>query len=149
MNLKKTIELYNKLSEQHNFDEIDLLEKEINKVEDFQFSEIIEIPFRGNFQLDILMSADKSLTITEFLYQVMYILEYKPIEEFPFFKVENYEFDNMIEELTTIESKEFLTENILSSDSVSATKLKEKDELTFVVESTSNYVFISEVYWKS
>ena len=149
MNLNNTIEIYKKVSEKRNFEEIENIENKILENGEIQFSKIIEIPYKHNFHLEIVMSADKTISITEFLYQALYKLEYQPIEEFPLFNVEDYKFNNMIEELSTVEAKEFLINQISSNNSLSINKLKEKDELTFIIENKSNYIFVSEIYWKS
>lgn len=149
MNLKNTIELYKKLSEKRNLKKIKHIENKIKEKGEIQFSKIIEIPYEGNFHLDIIMSADKTISITEFLYQAIYKLEYQPMEEFPLFNVEDYKFNNMIEELYTVEAKEFLINKVPSNNIISINKLKEKDELTFILENKSNYIFVSEIYWKS
>ncbi len=149
MNLKNTIALYKKLAEKQNFEEIELIETQIKQKGEIQFAQIIEIPYKGNFHLDIIMSANKNTSITEFLFQAMYKLEYQPIEEFPLFNVEDYKFDNMIAELNTVEAKEFLMNQVAANTRISINKLKEKDELTFIIESKSNYIFVSETYWKS
>ena len=149
MNLQNMIELYKKLSEKRSFEKIKHIENKIKKKGEIQFSKIIEIPYEGNFHLDIIMSADKTISITEFLYQAIYKLEYQPMEEFPLFNVEDYKFSNMIEELYTVEAKEFLINKVSSNNIISINKLKEKDELTFILENKSNYIFVSEIYWKS
>ena len=115
MNLKNTIELYKKLAEKQNFEEIESIENQIKEKGEIQFSKIIEIPYKGNFHLDIAMSANKNTSITEFLYQAMYKLQYQPIEEFPLYNIEDYKFGHMIKELYTVEAKEFLMNQVSSN----------------------------------
>ena len=149
MNLKDTISLYQQLAQKRNFEEIEQHEYDLITEESIEFSEIIEKPYPRNFQLEILMSADKHVSLTEFLYHVMYQLEYEPIEEFPFFKVEEYPFSKMIKELWMVEARDFLDTHIPSESRPAVIKLKNKEELTFLIETESNYIYLSEIYWKS
>ena len=149
MNLKDTLALYKNLSAQSNFEEIERIENELKKNDRIKFSDLVEIPFRGNLQLDIVASADKSVPIVEFLYQAVWQLEHVPIEEFPYFDLRDYQFEAMMDELTTKEAKKFMHEKRSAEDGFSVMKLKEKDELTFLVEAPTQYVYVSEFYWKS
>ena len=119
-------------------------------IDKVQLSEIIEIPYRGNYELDMVFSSDKKQSIELFLFKAIEVLEYEASEEIIFYKFQEYLFDNMLEELCFPDTKKALVRNNISKDKcISIIKLKEKDELTFLVETKTNYVFISEDFWKS
>lgn len=145
MNLNQIIELY----KSGDLDAITDFESHIEKKDPIQFSEIIEIPHPENFQVDMITSIDKKNSIIDFLFRAMIQLEYEPIEEFPEYEVQNYTFENTIHELSSVESKDFLVLKTSQNNILSIFKLKEKDELTFLIITELNYVFISEIYWKS
>lgn len=145
MNLNQVIELYKK----GDLEAITSFENHIEEKDVIQFSEIIEIPYPENFQVDIITSIDKKNSIIDFLFSAMKQLEYEPIEEFPEYEVQNYTFENTIHELSSVEAKDFLIVKTSQNNILSIFKLKEKDELTFLIVTELNYVFISEIYWKS
>lgn len=140
-----------KLSKNKDVSVIDDFKKEHQTIIDkIQLSEIIEIPYQGNYHLDMVFSLSKKQSAELFLFKAIEVLEYEASEEFIFYKFEEYLFDNLLDELSFPDTKETLFKNnFTEKNCVSIIKLKEKDELTFLIETTNNYIFISEVYWKS
>jgi hypothetical protein len=147
MELKNRIEIYKKA----DFTLINDFEKSFTtKVDEILISKLIEITFKGNYNLDMVFSVDKKHSLESFLFKAFKTLEYVPFEEISEYKYQVFSYHKMLQELSFIETKEALTKNsILEKNCVTVIKLKEKDELTFLIETKSNYVFISEIYWKS
>lgn len=147
MKLFQILELY----KNSDFNLINNFEKSISEnIKEIGVLKMIEIPFKGNYNLDMVFSLDKKESIELFLFKAIEVLQYKAEEEIPFYKNQDFLFHDMIEELSFSETKLSLSENnVLENNCISIIKLKEKDELTFLIETQDNYIFISEIYWKS
>ncbi len=140
-----------KLSKSKDASVIDEFKKEHQSIIDkIKIPKIIEIPYKGNYNLDIVFSLNKKQPAELFLLKAIEVLEYEASEEIIFYNFEAYLYDNLLDELSFPDTKEALFQNnFTEKDCVSIIKLKEKDELTFLIETSNNYIFISEVYWKS
>ena len=147
MNLKETIEFY----KNSDLDVINDFEKSIQtQIKNVDISQVVEIPYQGNYNLDMVFSLNRKQAIVLFLFKAIEALEYEASEEIGYYNFEEYSFDNMLNELSFPDTKETLFQNNFTEQNcVAIIKLKEKDELTFLIETTSNYIFISEDYWKS
>lgn len=62
----------------------------------------------------------------------------------------SYSFIEFIKEVWFPVTKEILaTNNMIEENCNLIYKLKEKDELTFLIQTKIQYVFIKEIYWRS
>lgn len=147
MNLKETIEFY----KNSDLDVINDFEKSIQtQIKNVDISQVVEIPYQGNYNLDMVFSLNRKQAIVLFLFKAIEALEYEASEEIGYYNFEEYSFDNMLNELSFPDTKETLFQNKFTEQNcVAIIKLKEKAELTFLIETTNNYIFISEDYWKS
>lgn len=115
-----------------------------------KLSKVVEISYRSNIQLYLVFSSNKESGRVQFLFNAHQALELELKEEIIDMKIEESIFPDMMNELMLPETKAILEANNISNENcVSILKLKEKDELTFLIETNTSYVFVMEYYWKS
>ena len=146
MNLEETIKYHKELNQKGivSFPE---------KIPDISIQKVIDEPFRGNVDLSMVFSNAFDRPDKEFLVAAFHALEYDVYdisEEFGKYSIIKYSFDDMLKELAIQKTKEVLDEHgITEHISMSILKLREKDELTFLVKTETQYIFISEIFWWS
>ena len=75
-------------------------------IDQIKISEIVEIPFKGNYNLDMVFSLNKKQPATFFLLKAIDVLEFEASEELIFYNFEDYSFDNLVDELSFQETKD-------------------------------------------
>lgn len=119
-----------------------------------QLSQVIEEPLKGNYHLSMVFSKDDKATDLDFLVNALKALEYDTLydisEELSSYNLESYSFKEFIKEVWFLTTKEILTVNSIIEENCNLIyKLKDKDELTFLIQTKTHYVFVQEIYWKS
>jgi hypothetical protein len=115
--------------------------------------EIIDEPFRGNIHLSMVFSNAVEVSEKEFLVAAFHALEYDTYDisdEFGNYSITPYGYGDMLNELSIPRAKEVLGQKQIEIQSfICILKLREKDELTFLIKTESQYIFISETFWWS
>lgn len=148
MTLQETIAYY-KIKKQNGITAY----KAVNSTK-VQLSQVIEEPLKGNYHLSMVFSKDDKATDLDFLVNALKALEYDTLydisEELSSYNLESHSFKEFIKEVWFPATKEILTANNMIEENCNLIyKLKEKDELTFLIQTKTQYVFIKEIYWKS
>jgi hypothetical protein len=146
MTLHKTIEYYKNLNKQS-------ATAFAEKIPDIQIQRIIEESFKGNLHLSIVFSNAINASEKEFLIAAFYALKYDDFDvtlELGSYTIQNYTYEQTIAELSIPKTVEILKEYKVTVDNcMSILKLKEKDELTFLIKTKTEYIFITEIFWWS
>ena len=119
-----------------------------------EFSQIIEVPLKGNYHLSVVFSKDNNTTELDFLVNALKALEYDTLydisKELSGYNLEVYSFKKNLNEIWFPKTKEILKlNNFIESNCNFIYKLRDKDEQTFLIEMKTQYIFIQEIYWKS
>ena len=118
-----------------------------------ELSQVIEEALKGNCHLSMVFSEDKGVTEKDFVLAALNALEfdlYDISEELSNYEIRSYSYNNFINEIWFPITKEILTVNsIVEEDCNLIFKLKDKDELTFLIQTKTQYIFIKEIYWMS
>ena len=123
------------------------------KIPELPIQEVIDEAFRGNVHLSMVFSDAIDRPEKEFLVAAFNALEYDMYDisdEFGNYTITEYSYEAMIKELSIQRTKELLKErNITAHYCKSILKLREKDELTFLIKTNTQYIFVSEIFWWS
>ena len=119
-----------------------------------ELSQVVEEPFKGNYHLSMVFSKDNKAIDLDFLVNALKALEYDTLhdisEELSSYNLEVYSFNQLVNEVCFPTTKEILTVNSIIEENCNLIyKLKEKDELTFLIQTKTQYVFVQEIYWMS
>jgi len=118
-----------------------------------QIQRIIEEPFEGNVHLSMVFSNTINASKKEFLIAAFNALEYDNFDitlELGSYNIQNYTYLQTIAELSIPKTAEILNECKITADNcVFILKLKEKDELTFLIKTKTKYIFVAEIFWRS
>ena len=146
MTLQKTIEYYKNLNKQS-------ATAFAEKIPDIQIQRIIEESFKGNVHLSMVFSNAVNASEKEFLIAAYYALKYDDFDvtlELGSYAIQNYTYEQTIAELSIPKTVEILKEYKVTVDNcICIFKLKEKDELTFLIKTKTEYIFITEIFWWS
>ena len=89
----------------------------------------------------------------EFLIAAFHALEYDNFDitlELGSYTIQNYTYQQTIAELSIPKTTEILNEHKITADNcMFILNLKEKDELTFLIKTKTEYIFIAEIFWWS
>lgn len=114
---------------------------------------VIEESFRGNVHLSMAFSKSVNTPIKDFLTSALHTFEYSNFDisnELSSYTLQTYSHKKVISELCIPQTKELLQQCLVTEHTITNSyKLKEKDELTFLLQTTTQYVLIQEIYWKS
>jgi len=146
MNLEETIKYHKELNQKGivAFPE---------KIPDVPLQEIVDEPFRGNVYLSMVFSNALDASEKDFLVAAFNALEYDAYDisdEFGNYSITEYSYEAMMKELAIPKTKEVLNQHEVFADNCrSVLKLREKDELTFLIKTERQYIFILESFWWS
>ncbi|MEL7146982.1 MAG: hypothetical protein AAFO69_11475 [Bacteroidota bacterium] len=123
------------------------------KVPDVNMQRIVEEPFEGNMHLSMVFSEEIGRTKKDFLIAALHALEYDPHEisdELSKYVIQDSTYEQAIKEFSIPTTKKMLKEAEVTADHcLCCFKLKEKDELTFLLKTKTAYILLMEMYWKS
>ena len=123
------------------------------KIPEISIQEIIDEALRGNVHLSMVFSDAIDRSEKEFLVAAFGALEYDHYDisdGFGNYTITEYSYEAMIKELSIQRTKELLKErNITAHYCKSILKLREKDELTFLIKTNTQHIFVSEIFWWS
>ncbi len=123
------------------------------KIPNVPIQKVIDEALRGNVHLSMVFSEGIETSEKEFLVAAFNALEYDAYDisdEFGNYIITNYSFEAMLKELSIQRTKEILEEHdVIAQNCTSIIKLREKDELTFLIQTNTQYIFISEIFWWS
>jgi hypothetical protein len=123
------------------------------KIPDVSMQTVIDEPFRGNVHLSMIFSNAIDKSEKDFLVAAFNALEYDAYdisEEFGNYSITPYNYGHMLQELAIPKTKEVLNEHQINAQNcTSILKLREKDELTFLIKTERQYIFILESFWWS
>jgi len=114
---------------------------------------IIEEPLKGNLHLSMVISNAMHSSEKEFLLAALKALSYDNYDisdNLGNYTLIEYNYAKTVEELSFLKTKSLLEEHKVTTENCSVIyKLKEKDELTFLIKTKTKYIFISEIFWLS
>lgn len=146
MSFKEVIRYYKTI----NKNGINAFQEEISPV---SIQKVVEEALKGNYHLNLVISEDIVVTEKDFVVAALNALEfdlYDISEEISSYEIKDYSYNDFVNETWFPFTKEILIEhNIVEENCSSIYKLRERDELTFLVKTKTQYVFIQEIYWRS
>lgn len=123
------------------------------KIPEVPIQEIIDESFRGNVQLSMVFSNAIENSEKNFLVAAFHALEYDNYDisdEFGNYSMTPYRYEQMIKELSIQKTREVLSQRQIEHQNFEFIfKLREKDELTFLIKTQTQYIFICESFWWS
>ena len=124
-------------------------------IPDISIQNIVDESFRGNMHLFMVCSTDTRCSEEEFLLASLQALTYEVedmVHELASFTISHYTYSVMMEELGIEYTKELLARYTVGGNgnsNISLIKLKEKNELSFLIRTDTYYIFVQEIFWRS